>query len=1770
MRRFPFVKRTIVSVLCVALLLTGNLSTMATEVGELLTEVTETTETMKGETVVATETESESETENKTETETETEIESEIETESEQEEVKTVNYTYENDDAIITVSAEEGVLPSEAELSVAPITSGDEYKEVKSQLESDAEENDYEIAGFLAYDICFLVDGEEVEPNGEVSVVIDYKEAAIPESVENAENATVSVMHMEEKNTDVEVKNITSDSAINTTSENAVEKVEFVTDSFSTFTITWTVNGDKHIIVHFVDESGNEIAVETAQDISDLSNGNNLGNQTGAGEFGDNFAALAADKYTIDGYTYLYTYVKDYTGKNYSESDGKKYYNQWSEGTVKITNVSFNNSSNSYIYVDNEYKEFVWHYVRSADLESNNKVWTPWTADSSSQDVYMVYKHDPYIVYANLFDYDKETINNATLALSKTNALIFHTAGGDLSGDAYTAFSGTKWNLCDTVGNSTGKPTAFQGIVKNSLSNNLPVFNYTVADLFDPRIEADKTSVYTNVGIPFEYNNGYYVMDSRSTEYTYDASENKFTAITTSNNGQFMPLGSGNYHFGMVAPITFSISNDGKTNGESTVFQFSGDDDVWVFIDGKLVLDMGGVHQTVSGEINFETGETKVSYAYNSEKEINRTVENHNVYTDSLGYASTEEGRNGLSTGTHTLAVFYVERGAGASNCKITFNFVPSISSVPVDVYFTKTDSEKNALPGAKFGLYASNDTNCTGDALYTASSDNDGKVSFKNVVGGTYRMKEISAPEGYVLDKTIYTVTVNAGTVSLSESGTASTTDGSFTIAKDSGEKVTSIVNYRDEKKAVTVSKVWSDGTDAHSADAITFQLLDGNDNIISYLNETEFVLNAANNWTMNFEKSGLSADVASVVETSELSDYKVSYSTNDTEKNVTWNAVSSFENGKTYVLLTTISNKSYALSEDGNELKYVECADASNASDAQKWIAEVVDGECYLKNSSGKYLYLNGKWLDGYLYGPIWIPGHYEYSWILSDSKIAIEKTEYSDEGELYYCLSSVKNGERKYISESDKEVSASGYYRKSFELYKEETTLATKEFIITNTKRNVTQEKTLTKQKYVNDNGDGTYDLTLTVSGASGTETQKANLDIIFVLDVSNSMTDDGSPNLKNATTAIKNMVKGLEEHNTISAKYSLVTFGTNAKIDTTFTDASTLKKKLPTTAAGGEAGGTNYEAGLLEAKTELGKTRTDAQSVVVFVSDGNPGYYYNDKNEVKGEGNPTKYSESKVALQHARKVISSMSMDYFYTIGVGSNTDSYKYLKILTDSYPYDRTVKADDYKNYPFPTGTAKGNYDGTDETALKKAFDDIQANITSLLCTGVTVTDTLSEYVEYVSEKSDLQIIVKDKDDKLVASGNNSVKLTSDNTTWTVSATWNEEHTAFSLEFPQEYKLQSGYTYYVTAKVQPTELAYNTYATTGYNATGDGNTDVPGKNETEMTSSGKAGFRSNATATVTYTYDGETTTEYYDHPVVQVSASKLILTKYGESNSIVLSGAQFGLYKKTETEYVKVGENYTTDENGQIDFGKLTSGEYKLVEEQAPASYKQTEEYITFTVKEGKISSFAKSNNSSEVWTIETENPEPIVTDNTVTDNTKNYEYNISVFNEKAIVYAWNVVKVSKSDKDLKLAGAEFTLSGETTYFGKSNEDGVVIWYMDDEFSDEATEIAAGDYVLSETKAPSGYSINPETLKISVDSENNIKVNDQTLVPETQMDSESGVTTCTYTISFEDEALYSLPETGGAGIFAYMFGGMFLMMAGALYIFVCRRKAYRA
>ena len=227
------------------------------------TKKEETTETQEEKTTKAKE--ETSETSGKKDTEKTTEAE---------EKTAPVELKYEDTDVVINVSAAEGIIPENAELSVTPIVKtaitadmseeekteaediNTQYALTEKKLNEDSEKNETNMEGFLAYDICFIVDGEEVEPSGDVKVTMDFKEAAIPEGV--SENATVEVKHLKEDTsaTDgVVVEDMTEKSTVETSEKAEVEKVEFTSDSFSIYTIKWWY-GYKTLNIQVVDESG--------------------------------------------------------------------------------------------------------------------------------------------------------------------------------------------------------------------------------------------------------------------------------------------------------------------------------------------------------------------------------------------------------------------------------------------------------------------------------------------------------------------------------------------------------------------------------------------------------------------------------------------------------------------------------------------------------------------------------------------------------------------------------------------------------------------------------------------------------------------------------------------------------------------------------------------------------------------------------------------------------------------------------------------------------------------------------------------------------------------------------------------------------------------------------------------------------------------------------------------------------------------------------------------------------------------------------------------------------------------------------------------------------------------------------------------------------------------------------------------------------------------------------------------------------------------------
>ena len=176
--------------------------------------------------------------------------------ETEKEPTPAYTNEYSDENVKINVHAEGNVLPENAILKVTPlekkeITSDmDEslksetekvntlYEQTSEKLEAQSKENENTLEGFLAYDISFIVDGKEVEPNGKVDVSMQFVNATKPEGV--SDDSVVNVKHLKESADQIAIEDITDNSEINIAENCAVEKINLTSDSFSVFTITWT------------------------------------------------------------------------------------------------------------------------------------------------------------------------------------------------------------------------------------------------------------------------------------------------------------------------------------------------------------------------------------------------------------------------------------------------------------------------------------------------------------------------------------------------------------------------------------------------------------------------------------------------------------------------------------------------------------------------------------------------------------------------------------------------------------------------------------------------------------------------------------------------------------------------------------------------------------------------------------------------------------------------------------------------------------------------------------------------------------------------------------------------------------------------------------------------------------------------------------------------------------------------------------------------------------------------------------------------------------------------------------------------------------------------------------------------------------------------------------------------------------------------------------------------------------------------------------------
>lgn len=717
--------------------------------------------------------------------------------------------------------------------------------------------------------------------------------------------------------------------------------------------------------------------------------------------------------------------------------------------------------------------------------------------------------------------------------------------------------------------------------------------------------------------------------------------------------------------------------------------------------------------------------------------------------------------------------------------------------------------------------------------------------------------------------------------------------------------------------------------------------------------------------------------------------------------------------------------------------------------------------------------------------------------------------------------------------------------------------------------------TVESKMFHEKYIKRNDDGTYDITLNASGTIGSDVKKAFVDIVLVVDTSGSM--DGS-NLTSTKKAINALVEAFDaKKETVDTKYKLVTFSSSAETETKdWVDGTKLKEKAEKLSADG---GTNYDQGLSQAATAINSSsRENAKKIVIFLTDGKPTFYGTNES---GYGDETSKKTLEAAVTSARKI----SCERFYAVGIGLPSsvnvythDDTKYWSHRRNCSEKGQKVQSEYYGTWydqyywyydifetisglnilervkNATTASTKRAINYSDPSDLTREFTSIAGDILTLACSNVTITDTLSQYVDTTANtKIKVNIARKTANGYTNVSGvGREFTLTDgslaasdvyEGTTKIATVSYNKDTKTATLKFEDSYTFKENYYYYLSiTNVVPNQTAFDEYQKTAYPNKGDKYTDASsdGYSAAETgTSSEKAGFYSNSAATISYKWKDSNVTEYYRKPVVQVE-------------QILVKKTWVGITDPKDTVLVQLIDKTGNPVSGRILEllpGKNYSGSFTVEEADnygGVRELKLDDTNGTINYKGHKYSII----NADGTTTIRG-------TTYTVTYSKSGNRYTIT--NTKS-AQKIKILKTRHAEgtPDIYLKGAEFTLvdsNGKVVKIG-TNTNGTYI--SDANGLVLEGDIAYGTYSLTEVKAPSGYTklANPIT----------VTVNDEGITVSGNTNVKVKTTNNTYVITVANDLLYELPHTGGTGIYLYMIGGMLLMFAAVWILYKSKCK----
>lgn len=1479
--------------------------------------------------------------------------------------------TYSDDQVEIKVTAADGVLPEDAQLQVTPVVKTDitdtmseeekqtaeavnaKYDATEQKLNEKATDEAYDITGFLAYDISFFdKDGNKIEPNGDVNVSMNYKEAAIPETAQKAieeksDDATtnVTIMHLEE-NANGEVEKVVDMVAdenekanVEITDTQSVQKAEFVSDSFSVFTLIWNksylyTTYNSSILIKMVDANGVEIGDDVASSYSDGSISSLLGSATGT--FTKTVADLVNGK-TITGYTF-----------------SKATLNSVNENAVQITSIKCELKK---IWSANP--TYTWKYSTDG---------TTWTNLQDTDQIYLVYTHPAGLYIDNNIAGDGALTANYVTADGAANQITssnvktiewysnntrdgYYQKNNDGIYTAGTYTKVEKKNFVQTQSN-TGRASNLSG-EENKSEKLYPAYDTEsssdVRKWYQVKVTLNDGTVIWSDPYQVPYYNKLENGSFETPAISNAAFNTQFSnADYKARNGVWQTTGIGS---GDKVNHDIEIVHKDRPSGQSAYSWYQStdghdwanaayDDDQFAELNceaaGALYQDVLTINDT---SLNYWLSHRARGNSHNSEQfdtmylviMPTSIAQQNNLVTQSKleAYLNIKINNNiGTKYSSVESEVIYPEDYNGVMILRVTSNNRAWQRIIKNNAYTAKsnltrfffvagaTASDDNTVGNFLDAVGFSQELPPVADDEFSielnkkfAGLSQEQLTAMKNKISFSVQVKDkANNDRPLTVDEIQQLLGIQNATIA--GSNMIQQPDGSLRYAianakidKDKRYEVTITENDADlygYRLATSVESKVSVGTaDPTTSATSTFELKGKTTAIVSFTNRYE----STNLKKVNFTKV--------------WDDNHNTWNTRPDDLTITLKATYDvLEDGKTVTKDLTASDLGLT------SLNYKLTGDAK----ADKWTHTwEVPTYWILDRETSAKAPINYTVEEGT------VGGDYVYTSPTNGKAVSGNGENYLKENGKDWNGVTIQGDNTTTATQNEGSTSKASVFAKlkarvASVFANDDTSTAAVADNNTNTLGEPVHRKYITYNKETGD-----YTLNLDVTGAEGSAD---GVDVLFVIDTSGSMGGDSGllttvKRLLNGTNGNQGVVdKILNANNKNSVAY--VSFAGKDETATTgwYTAGSSQSFKNKVTALRA-TGGTNWTYAMQKANSVLEDRTGNNKKVVIFLSDGQPTYSINSSGKEYGYGNRTAEKYYTEAINAVKNSSPLNSVNNFYSVYLTSGTKSgmEKFNNGINDTVKGAQAVDGSGNK--------------------LESALNDIINQVIPTY-TDVTISDTLSQYVEFTASGTP-DITVK----KVDANGNETaVEKGSADGQYTVIKNGSDGK---NISVKMNGSLEKGATYTVSFNVKPSQAANDAYtAKNGYGGTkGDAGTGI--------TSAGKDGFYSNEKAELSYTVAGTasgTKTAEYKKPVVQVLNHTLTFTKvWNQPTGVTVSSSSVDL-----TVYYTDGTNeqitLTPDADGKWTTSitvPVTKNISNVVEKNVPANYIPSYSYPSAT-----------------------------------------------------------------------------------------------------------------------------------------------------------------------------------------------------------------------